>query len=150
MCLAAGGCGDDDDGGDGPDGGADTSGGGGGSSDQAAVRKALEDLFQAFAVKDVEKACSLLSADAREKAAATVPNTDTCEEGTRRILDLVDSRERESLPEQLEGTKIVVEVTGDKAEVVFPERPNADRVPAVREGGEWRIDHNPLTYKPNK
>jgi ketosteroid isomerase-like protein len=145
--LAVAGCGGDDDGGNG---GGGNGGGPSASADEAAVRQALEDFFQALADKEAEKACSFLSADAKEKAAATVPGTDTCEEGTERILDLVDSRQRESLPEQLEDTKVVVEVDGDEAEVLFPERPDAQPVPAVREGGVWKIDHNPLTFKPNQ
>jgi hypothetical protein len=143
VAVAAG-CGGDDDGGNG-NGGGGTSG-----SDEAAIRTSIESFFDAIAVKKVDEACSHLSADAREKAAATVPNTDSCEEGMEEILDTVGSRERESLPEEIRKANLVVEVKGDKAEAVAPGRPRAEPIPLVREGGEWKIDHNPLTFNANE
>jgi hypothetical protein len=142
LALAAGGCGgDDDDGGGGN--------GGNGGSDKAEIRTTLESFFDAIAVKKVDEACSYLSAEAKEKAAATVPNTDSCEEGMERILDIVDSRERERLPELIREANLTIDVNGDKATVEAPGRPGAKPIPLVREGDDWKIDHNPLTFNPN-
>jgi hypothetical protein len=140
LVLAAAGCGGDDDGGN---------GNGAGGSDEAAIRTSIVSFFDAIAAKKVDAACSHLSADAKEKAAATVPNTDSCEEGMERILDIVDSRERERLPEVIREANLVIEVDGDKATAEAPGRPGARPIPMVREGGEWKIDHNPLTFDPN-
>lgn len=142
LCLVAG-CGGDD------DGGGDSGGGGStGSGQEAEVRQALLDYADALAADDPDAACGHLSEKAQDEAAEEIPGASSCESGHRIVLETVGER-RGEMAKQLEDAGLEVEIDGDTAEMSSPKAPGK-KIKMRREGGEWKIDQNTLTYTPKQ
>jgi FAD/FMN-containing dehydrogenase len=140
VCLIAG-CGGDD------DGGGDSGGGGStGSTEEAEVRQALVDYADALGANDPAAACEQLTEKAQAEAAETIPGASSCESGHRIVLETVGER-REDVAKQLEEVGLEVEVDGDTAEMSSSKAPGK-KIKMRREGGEWKVDQNTLTFTP--
>lgn len=140
ACLAIGCGGDDGDGGSAGKGGAS-------SGQEKQVREVLRTWAQAVADDDVEKACDQLTRRAQEKAAETIPGARSCEAAHRQALAVIGEDNRRKLVDQLDDVALDVKISGDEAELSSPNRPGTEAIKMRREDGEWKLDHNPITFK---
>ena len=146
ACFAALGCGGDDD----DNGGGNGSGGSGGasSSEETEVRAGLTAYAEAIADNDPEAACTHMTESAAEDAKDEVPGSDSCEDSHKTILGVIGAR-RGDLAKQLADVDFEVEISGDSAELTAPDKPGAEALKMRKEGGEWKVDQNTLTFNPN-
>ena len=147
ACCAALGCGgDDDDNG----GGGNGNGGSGGSpaSEETEVRAGLTAYADAIADNDPAAACSHMTESAAEEAKDEVPGSDSCEDSHKTILGVIGDK-RGDLAKQLADVDFEVDISGDTAELTAPNKPGASALKMRKEGGEWKVDQNTLTFNPN-
>jgi hypothetical protein len=144
ACFAAFGCGDDDDNGGGGGGGGN---GGGSSAEETEVREALTAYARAIADNDPAEACTHMTESAAEDAKEEVPGSDSCEDSHRTILAAIGDK-RGDLADQLADVDFEVAIEGDTAELTAPSKPGADALKMRKEGGEWKLDQNTLTFNP--
>lgn len=148
ACCAALGCGGDDD--DNGGGGGNGNGGSGAASasEETEVRAALTAYAEAIADNDPEAACSHMTRSAADDAKDEVPGSGSCEDSHKTILGVIGEK-RGDLAKQLAGVDFKVEISGDTAELTAPSRPGSDALKMRKEGGEWKLDQNTLTFNPN-
>ena len=143
ACAAVGCGGDDEDGG-----GGGGNGGGSGASEEAAVKQGLTDYAKAIEDNDPAAACDGMTEKAQEDAKETVPGSDDCESAHRVVLTAVGEK-RGDLSSQLDGADFTVTIDGDTAEMTSPKAPGRP-LKMRRVDGEWKLDQNTLTYRPNQ
>lgn len=118
------------------------------TGDEGAAKQALTDYAQAVASNDPDAACSHMTESAQKAAQEAVPDSSSCEDAHRTVLGALGTR-REELADQLSAVEFDVKLDGDRAELTSPKAPNRP-LRMRREGGDWKLDQNTLTFKPKQ
>jgi hypothetical protein len=114
------------------------------SGDEGEARQALTNYAAAVSANDPATACGHMTEFAQKQAEEAVPDSSSCEDAHRTVLTALGSR-REELADQLSAVEFEVKLDGDKAELTSPKAPGRP-LKMRREGGEWKLDQNTLTF----
>lgn len=117
------------------------------SGDEGKARQALTEYAQAVADNDPAAACDHMTQSAQDAAEAEVPDASSCEDAHRTILTALGSN-REGLADQLSGVDFDVKIEGERAELTSEK--SSEPLRMRREGGDWKLDQNTLTYNRNE
>jgi stage V sporulation protein SpoVS len=109
------------------------------ANEEAAVRSTVKDLYGAFADKDADGVCGVLTRRQREAVAkgAGATTSGSCEQVMGVALNFVGGKGLEDA-DQAKVTKVSID--GEKATATVDFKGKPGELGLAKEGGEWRID----------